>query len=101
MHLLLFWHLALIQSTAYFVTCGYLSLSLGLLKVFSTGFGVPAFHGSRTRERRRRTERAAPSVRPAAASGDGQRCCRLDLLHREARGDVLERHRADQALIEG
>src|SRR5262245_38878461 len=59
-----------------------------------------AFNGFRTPERRRCTERAAPSVRPASASGDWQRRRRLDLLHREARSDVLERHRADQALVE-
>src|SRR6516165_7894145 len=34
------------------------------------------------------------------ASRNRQRRCRLDLLHGEARGDVLERHRRDQALVE-
>src|SRR5262249_11396592 len=35
-----------------------------------------------------------------APSWNRQRRCRLDLLHGETRGDVLERHRRDQLLVE-
>src|SRR5262245_60485391 len=35
-----------------------------------------------------------------APSWNRQRRCRLDLLHGETRGDVLERHRRDQPLVE-